>query len=66
MRDQLGTKFFFMSGCEHYFCRECVESLVIQKINSGQVGTLVCGEKSCRKPLNDKDIKNLALGPELT
>lgn len=27
--DKLGQKFFFMSGCEHYFCTDCIKSMVV-------------------------------------
>ena len=35
MRKLLGGKFFFLSGCEHYFCHECIKSMVIQAIDNG-------------------------------
>ena len=34
-RNLLGDKFFFLSGCEHYFCLECLQETVVQRINSG-------------------------------
>ena len=34
-RDQLGSKFKFMSGCQHYFCTECINDMVVQKLNEG-------------------------------
>lgn len=54
-----------MSGCEHYFCIECMRDMVILKINEGQIAQLTCPEASCKKMLNDKDIKNLNLEPEI-
>jgi hypothetical protein len=38
---------------------------VILKINDGQIAQLTCAEASCKKMLNDKDIKNLKLEPEV-
>ena len=57
----MGSKFFFMSGCEHYFCRECIYEMVTQKIQGGNIADLCCAEAACRKPMGDLDIKNLGL-----
>lgn len=27
-RKLLGAKFFFLSGCEHYFCFDCIKAMV--------------------------------------
>mmetsp|Transcript_10662 Transcript_10662/g.17919 ORF Transcript_10662/g.17919 Transcript_10662/m.17919 type:complete len:310 (-) Transcript_10662:395-1324(-) len=64
-RDQLGQKFYFMSGCAHFFCRECVHDMVVAKIEEGNISQLTCPEASCRRPFNDMDIKNLGLGEAL-
>ena len=53
-----------MSGCEHYFCHECVYSMVTLKIEEGNIGTLTCAEANCKKMLNDRDVKNLKLDAE--
>lgn len=37
MRKLLGDKFFFLSGCEHFFCLECLKSQLTLKINNAQV-----------------------------
>ena len=50
-----------MSGCPHYYCRECIESMVKLKIEDGEIYKLICAEKGCKKPYNDRDIKNLKL-----
>ena len=63
--DLLGSKFFFMSGCEHYFCEECVLSMVKSKISEGQIAHLKCANQECGKAFSDNDIKNLKLGDEL-
>ena len=34
-RDLLGSNFFFMSGCEHYFCTDCIKDMVVLKIKEG-------------------------------
>ena len=39
--------------------------MVITKIKDGQISQLTCAEASCRKPLNDRDIKNLGLPADL-
>lgn len=57
----LGSKFFFLSGCEHYFCHECMTNTVVQKIKDGQVASLVCAEASCKRPINDRDVKCMGL-----
>jgi hypothetical protein len=57
----MGDKFFFLSGCEHVYCTECIQTLVIAKIKDGKVGDIICPEKSCRKQLNDWDIRNMGL-----
>lgn len=31
-REVLGEKFVFLTGCEHYFCHECMKDFVVQKI----------------------------------
>ena len=49
MRKLLGAKFFFLSGCEHYFCLECVNQMVTLGIKSGQIGQICCAEASCKK-----------------
>ena len=54
-----------MSGCPHYYCRECIQSMVEQKLKDGQIAKLICADKTCKKPLNDRDIKNLKLDKEL-
>ena len=61
----MGSKFFFMSGCEHYFCRECIEEMVILQIKESNIAQLCCAEASCRKPMGDRDVKNLNLDLEL-
>jgi len=60
-RNLLGNKFFFLSGCEHYFCHECVTAMVTQALDSMQISQLVCPDKDCRKNMNDLDIRNLGL-----
>ena len=65
MRDLLGSKFFFMSGCEHYFCTECITDMVVAKINDGQISQLTCCDQNCMKMFNDRDVKNLNLDEEL-
>lgn len=54
-----------MSGCPHYFCLECINTMVVQKLQDGEIAKLICPEKSCKKPFNDRDIKNLKLDKEL-
>lgn len=54
-----------MSGCPHYFCLECVTSMVKQKISEGNIVGIKCAEASCNKQMNDRDIKNLKLDAEL-
>ena len=34
-RHLLGEKFFFLSGCEHFFCFECMQELVEFKMKNG-------------------------------
>lgn len=53
-----------MSGCEHYFCLECIYDMVVQKIKEGNISNLTCAESCCKKPFNDRDIKNLELTQE--
>lgn len=64
MRKLLGDKFFFLSGCEHYFCMECIKSMAILAIKNCQIETLVCADAGCKKHLNDLDIKNMGLDKE--
>ena len=54
-----------MSGCEHYFCKDCIKDMVVLKIKEGQIAQLTCPHASCKKMLNDRDIKNLSLDQEL-
>ena len=54
-----------MSGCEHYFCTECITNMVVSKINEGQISQLTCCDQNCNKMFNDRDIKNLNLDEEL-
>tara|TARA_B110000285_G_scaffold178773_1_gene201154 strand:+ start:866 stop:1027 length:162 start_codon:yes stop_codon:yes gene_type:complete len=35
--------------------------MVILKIKEGQISQLTCADASCKKMLNDRDIKNLKL-----
>jgi hypothetical protein len=60
-RNLLGDKFFFLSGCEHYFCLECIKETVINKINDGQVANIVCPQAGCGKMFNDWDIRHMGL-----
>ena len=62
--DLLGSKFFFMSGCEHFFCEECILSMVKSKIVEGQIAHLKCANQACGKAFSDNDIKNLSLDEE--
>jgi hypothetical protein len=64
MRKLLGDKFFFLSGCEHYFCLECIVEMVTLSFKNGQIGNICCAEASCKKQLNDIDIKNIGLDEE--
>lgn len=34
-RNLLGSKFTFLTSCEHYFCTECLKDMISTKINSG-------------------------------
>lgn len=63
--DLLGSKFFFMSGCEHYFCLECVTSMVTEKIKEGNIASLKCPKADCGKCFSDNDVKNLNLELDL-
>lgn len=63
--DLLGSKFFFMSGCEHSFCHECVFEMVTSKIKEGNIANLKCANKDCGKAFNDIDVKALGLGEDL-
>jgi hypothetical protein len=64
VRKLLGEKFFFLSGCEHYFCLECIVEMVTLSFKNGQIGNICCAEASCKKQLNDIDIKNIGLDDE--
>lgn len=37
MRMLLGDRFFFLQGCGHYFCTECLHQVVTTAIESGRV-----------------------------
>lgn len=41
-RHLMGDKFFFLSGCEHFFCFECMQELIKFKINNGEVSQITC------------------------
>jgi hypothetical protein len=64
MRKLLGEKFFFLSGCEHFFCTECVGAMVGTAIAGGSIQKLVCADKGCKRPLNDLDVRNLGLSQQ--
>ena len=34
-RNLLGEKFTFLSSCEHFFSTECLQAMIIEKINAG-------------------------------
>ena len=42
-----------------------MHDMVVQKIKDGQVAQLTCANADCKRPLNDRDVKNLNLDPEL-
>merc|ERR1712013_570457 len=65
MRNLLGDKFTFLSGCEHFFCTECLNDMAVSSIESGKVTMIHCGEMDCRKNLNDLDMRNLGLSKEM-
>jgi E3 ubiquitin-protein ligase RNF14 len=48
-RKLLGDKFFFLSGCEHYFCLECIVSMVTLNFKNGEIAKICCAESSCKK-----------------
>ena len=48
-RELLGDKFFFLSGCEHQFCKQCLIEMVTDKITNGQVQHIVCAQTGCGK-----------------
>lgn len=64
-RQQMGDKFFFLSGCQHYFCFECLKNMITLAIQENKVANLACANLECRKNLNDLDIKGMGLGKEL-
>ena len=65
MRDLLGEKFTFLSGCEHFFCTECLTDMAITQINANKAQMIHCAEADCKVPLNDIDMKNLGLSKEM-
>ncbi|TNV81070.1 hypothetical protein FGO68_gene6496 [Halteria grandinella] len=65
-RQQMGDKFFFLSGCQHYFCFECLKNMITLAIQENKVANLACANLECRKNLNDLDIKGMGLGKELS
>ena len=60
-RNLLGDKFFFLSGCEHIYCQECLKELVLNRIEDGSVVNIMCPEAGCGKQMNDWDIRNMGL-----
>ena len=64
MRNLLGDKFTFLSGCKHFFCTECLIDMTMTQIEAGKVTTLRCADKDCLKNLNDLDMRNLGLSKE--
>ena len=65
MRNLLGEKFTFLSGCEHFFCTECLTDMAVTQIESGKVTMIHCGDIDCRRNLNDLDMRNLGLSKEM-
>lgn len=65
LRNFLGDKFFFLSGCSHYFCTECVKKMVSLGIEKGNIELIKCATPNCKTILNDLDIKNIGLEKNL-
>lgn len=61
-RNLLGNRFFFLSGCEHFYCLECMQEAVEHDVSQGSVTQLKC--PGCAKPLNDLDVKQMGLAKE--
>ena len=64
-RKLLGDRFFFLQGCGHSFCLDCLHSLVTVAIKGNKVDAIICAEASCRAPINTLDIKKMGLDQEL-
>jgi len=64
-KNYLGDKFFFLSGCEHQFCTECICEMVKVKISGNDILSICCAEQNCGVQLTNLDIGNLALGKEV-
>ena len=65
MRDLLGDKFTFLSGCEHFYCTDCLTDMAVSLIESGKVTNICCADKDCMKNLNDLDMRNFGLSAEM-
>lgn len=61
----MGDRFFFLSGCGHYFCIDCLRQQVTVAIQSHKVETIICAESECRVHINDLDIKKIGIDSEL-
>lgn len=64
MKNYLGEKFFFLSGCEHQFCKDCIVDMVNTNIALSDIYSIKCAEKDCQIQLTNLDINNLGLGNE--
>ena len=64
-RKLLGDRFFFLQGCGHYFCLECLHSLVTVAIKGNKIDAIICSEASCKAQINTLDIKKMGLDIEL-
>lgn len=65
MKNYLGDKFFFLSGCEHQFCTDCVSEMANNKIQNNDILGIICAEADCGVQLTNLDISNLNMDKEL-
>jgi hypothetical protein len=61
----LGDRFFFLQGCGHCFCTECLHQLVTNAIESGRVDSIICSDAKCKAPINFQDIHKMGLDSEI-
>lgn len=55
-----GNSFYVLSGCSHYFCKNCLKMYVHSLISDGKTDDVKCPDTSCKKVIIDSDIEQIA------
>lgn len=56
---------FYLDVCTHMFCKKCLHSTAMTKVNSKQCSRIQCLNQDCNTPFSQRDLKELLSESEL-